>query len=77
METGVFRLCRYGMRERPHDSGSCRDSEDGSVCVAEGGTADGRKHCDFIYCIGRPGSETVYDYGLDYPGAKFPKAGEM
>lgn len=78
-ETDVFSLCRYGMRERPHDSRPYRDCRpgDGPVCVAEGGTVDGVKHYDFIYCIDRPNRETVYDCDPDYPGVKFPKAEEM
>ena len=79
METNVFCLCKYGMRERPYDSRSCKDSqpEDGLVCVADGGTVDGCKYYNFIYYISRLDRETVYNYDLDYLGVKFLKAEEM
>lgn len=37
---------KYGMRLRPYDIG-CQP-KDGFVCVAEGGTADGRRYHNFI-----------------------------
>lgn len=79
METNVFSLCKYGMRERPYDSRSYKDCqpEDGLVCVAEGGTVDGVKYYNFIYYIDRLNRETVYNYDLDYLGVKFLKAAEM
>lgn len=79
METNVFSLCKYGMRERPYDSRSYKDCqpEDGLVCVADGGTVDGRRYHNFIYYIKRLDRETVYNYDLDYLGVKFLKAEEM
>ena len=64
---------KYGMR--PYDIG-CQP-KDGFVCVAEGGTADGRRYHDFIYYIDRLDRATASDYDLDYLGPKSLKAEEM
>lgn len=75
METNVFCVCKYGMRLRPYDKG-CQP-EDGLVCVAEGGTVNGRRYYNFIYYIDRLDRETAYDYDLDYLGVKLLKAQEV
>ena len=51
MEINVFYLCKYGMRLRPYDKGCQPD--DGLVCVADGGTVDGRRYHNFLYYIKR------------------------
>lgn len=66
---------RYGMRPRPHGIG-CQP-KDGFACLAEGGTADGRRHRNFIYHISKLDSATASGYGLDCLGPKFLKAEEM
>lgn len=66
---------KYGMRLRPYDIG-CQP-KDGFACVAEGGTADGRRYHNFIYCISKLDRATASDYDLDYLGPKFLKAEEM
>lgn len=75
METNVFCLCKYGMRERPYDIG-CQP-EDGLVCVADGGTVDGRRYYNFLYYIAKLDSETVCNYDLDYLGVRLLKAEEL
>ena len=67
--------CKYGMRLRPYDIG-CRP-KDGFACVAEGGTADGRRYRNFIYHIGKLDSATASDCDLDCLGPKSLKAEEM
>lgn len=66
---------KYGMRLRPYDIG-CQP-KDGFVCVAEGGTADGRRYHNFLYYIIKLDRATASDYDLDYLGPKFLKAEEM
>lgn len=66
---------KYGMRLRPHDIG--RQPKDGFVCVAEGGTADGRRYHNFVYYISKLDRETEAHYDLEYLGVKFLKAEEL
>lgn len=75
MEINVFYLVKYGMRLRPYDIG-CQP-EDGLVCVADGGTVDGRRYHNFLYYIKRLDSETVCNYELDFLGVKLLKAEEL
>ena len=79
MEINVFHLNKYGMRLRPYDSRSYKDCqpEDGLVCVADGGTVDGRRYHNFIYYIKRLDSETANNYDLDFLGVKLLKAEEL
>lgn len=72
MEIQVY---KYGMRLRPYGIG-CQP-KDGFVCVAEGGTADGRRYHNFLYYISKLDRETAANYELDYLGVKFLKAEEM
>ena len=65
---------KYGMRLRPYDIG-CQP-KDGFVCVAEGGTVDGRRYHNFIYYTNRLDRETADHYDLDYLGSKYLKAEE-
>lgn len=66
---------KYGMRLRPYGIG-CQP-RDGFLCVAEGGTADGRRYHNFIYYISKLDSETAANYELDYLGVKFLKTEEL
>ena len=75
MEINVFYLCKYGMRLRPYDKGCQPD--DGLVCVADGGTVDGRRYHNFLYYIKRLDRETVYNFELDFLGVKLLKAEEL